>query len=64
MQGELIKGYKSSKYMGLFTLTVAFEKVIKDGDEILKKTHALGDWVDLKQQKSKESISTFLWSIK
>lgn len=44
MQGELIKGYKSSKYMGLFTLTVPFEKVIKDGDEILKKTHALGDF--------------------
>lgn len=43
MQGELIKGYKSSRYMGLFTLTVAFEKVIKDGDEILKKTHALRD---------------------
>lgn len=52
MQGELIKGYKSSKYMGLFTLTVPFEKVIRDGDEILKKTHALGDfeWISDKRR--------------
>lgn len=52
MQGELIKGYKSSKYMGLFTLTVPFEKVIRDGDEILKKTHALGDfeWISNKRR--------------
>lgn len=52
MQGELIKGYKSSKYMGLFTLTVPFEKVIRDGDEILKKTHALGDfeWIPNKRR--------------
>lgn len=38
--------------MGLFTLTVPFEKVIRDGDEILKKTHALGDfeWISTKRR--------------
>lgn len=44
MHRELIKGYKSSKYKGLLTLTFPFEKVVRDGEEILKKTHALGDF--------------------
>lgn len=57
MQGELIKGYKSSKYMGLFTLTVPFEKVIKDGDEILKKTHALGDFEWISNNRRVKNVS-------
>lgn len=57
MQGELIKGHKSSKYMGLFTLTVPFEKVIKDRDEILKKTYALGDFERISNNRRAKNVS-------
>lgn len=58
MHGELIKGYKSSKYKGLFTLTFPFGKAVnRDGDEILKKTHALGDFEWISNSRGAKNVS-------
>lgn len=43
--------------MGLFTLTVPFEKVIKDRDEILKKTYALGDFERISNNRRAKNVS-------
>lgn len=58
MHGELIKGCKLNKYKGLFTLTFPFEKVVRDGDEILKKTDALGgsDWISNNRRAKNVSV--------
>lgn len=59
MHRELIKGYKLSKYEGLFTLTFPFEKAVRDGDrdEILKKTHALGDFEWISNNRRAKNVS-------